>query len=145
MRAARVARSPLWFLMVAVIVSGCAWLEPVPAYQLDLSATEWAVVAIDGSPITGEAYVTFVGDGTTALIQTECRVATTAYVWDTDGAALGIGPVPPTPDTCAGEAARQDREITAAIEAVESWRVIDENEIRLLGVREMTLARPAES
>ena len=138
-------RMALWVFSIAAFMSGCAWLEPVPAYQIDLSATEWVIVAIDGKPIAGDAYVKFVGGGETASIQTACRVATTTYAWDTDGAALGIGPVPPTPETCLGEAAGQDGEITAAIEAAESWRVVDEDEIHLLGDREITLARPAES
>jgi heat shock protein HslJ len=109
---------------------------------MDLSGTEWTVVAIDGSPITGKADVAFSDDGLTASIQTACRTATTEYAWDTDGAALGIGPISLAPDTCTGEEARQDGQITKVLQTVESWRVIDQHHIDLLGAHQITLARP---
>ena len=134
-----------WFVTVALFVSGCVYFEPVPARQMELSGTEWIVVAIDGNPISGKAQLAFSDDGLTASIQTSCRNATSEYAWDTDGAALDIGPVALAPDTCTGEAARQDVEITKALQAVESWRVVDERHIDLLGAHEITLARPAGS
>jgi hypothetical protein len=123
--------------------SACSLLEPA-AVRLDLRRTSWSVGAIDERPVGLRVpllirFDTPVPDSVTVV--TGCRTATVPFAMDTDGSALSFERLPERPGSCAPELAAEDDALTRVLNGLQEWRVINQNQIELLGAGVVRLQR----
>jgi len=133
----------LVLLVVLVISSGCQLLQPEAATQLDLAGTSWqidgssdAAITPDTSPLT----LTFI-TGDLYEVRLPCGAFQGAYTWDTDGSALGFGPLPDRAPGCDASAAATVLAFAIALRGTTSWTVQSQHQITLHGQSDITLKR----
>ena len=128
--AVRISRG-MPILVVTLVLTGCALLDPPAARRLDLTGTSWSVVEIDGQPPANQedAALTF-PDLSRVVLSTDCGDLTADLYVDTDGSGLSttsefLGSMQP----CSAEAEQKRDLILQAIGDVGFWRVISDQEI----------------
>ena len=84
------------FVIALALLAGCQFLRSEPATQLDLTGTSWSIQQV-GSAEPPASYsmlaLAFV-NGDSYELRMPCGTFRSSYAWDTDGSALGFGPLP---------------------------------------------------
>jgi heat shock protein HslJ len=126
-------------VLAVVAVVACSKL---PWQELDLTATTWLLVAVDGRPVdsTSPIELTF-SDANRVTVTSPCSLVSADVASDTDGYALGFGNVNATLVPCSESDDAASRSPLDELLATEEWRVIDQRTIELIGPRRLTLNR----
>jgi hypothetical protein len=134
--------SAVLIVLCALGVSSCALLEPEAAHQLNLSGTEWQVVALDGDSLAGEAAMRVeFPDLDTVIVRGPCGESSALLAIDTDGSAIGFGDFTHARSECTADEATMTQRVLEAVGDVDSWRVIDQQTIELEGTTTVRLER----
>jgi hypothetical protein len=138
----RLRSAGLAVLLAAAVatVSGC---RPLPIQEVDLTRTTWLLASVDGHPVDVESppTVTF-HDLDRVTVNSACHTVSTGLALETDSDGLGFAePIIQTAKPCNhGDEAEDQLQVDAILET-ETWRVVDQHRLELIGSHVLLMER----
>ena len=129
--------------LVAVAVGSVGACRPLPAQEVDLTHTTWALVSMDGQPVSvaPPPTVTF-HDLNNVTVASACETVSTGLALETDSDGLGFAePISRNTHPCDADVEAQDGLLVEAILDTETWKVVDHQSIELTGSHVLSLER----
>ena len=112
----------LFLLLISTILFSACAAEPEP---IVLAGSSWQVIELNGAPLVPNSYITM--DFSESLVSGNASCNSYSGIFAQDGASISITDVLATAMACVDQAPMtQEQKVTAALEKVESFAVVEE-------------------